>query len=103
MTHTPWTWERVEGHKMVTEHTLNGPDVLCRYWGNNPPTDHARLIAAAPELLEELDRLIGEVRACWGMAEIELRQALGNTNFNVVEERLTKARAAIEAATNDPR
>ena len=31
MTHTPWTWERVEGNQYVTEHTLNGPDVLCRY------------------------------------------------------------------------
>ena len=56
------------------------------------------LIAAAPELLEELDRLTGEVRGCWGMAEQALREILGNTNYHIVEERLESSRIAVAKA-----
>ena len=51
----PWIWEKVEGPNLVTEHTLKGPDVLCRYWYDNPPSDHAHLIAAAADLLAALE------------------------------------------------
>lgn len=53
-----WTWEEVKAEGCVTVHTLNGPNVLCRYWGDSKPSD-ANLILAAPEMLEAL-RLIND-------------------------------------------
>lgn len=50
----PWKWERVADDGCVVEFTLRGPDALCRYWYDNPPSADARLIAAAPEMLEAL-------------------------------------------------
>ncbi len=52
-----WVWQTVATVGMVTEHSLEGPDVLCRYWGGKPPSEHALLIAAAPETAVERDRL----------------------------------------------
>ena len=44
----PWLWETVEGDQsMITESSLKGPDVLCRYWYDDPPSADALLIAAA--------------------------------------------------------
>jgi len=51
-TPAPWTWEKVVGDGKVTEFTLNGPDVLCRFWWDKPPSADARLIANAPTLLD---------------------------------------------------
>lgn len=45
-------------------------------------------VEALPKLLDAADRLIGEVRACWGMEEPLLRQQLGNTNYQIVSDRL---------------
>jgi hypothetical protein len=47
----------VDGPGFVAEHTLNGPDVLCRYWGDKPPSADAYMIAAAPDMLTELQSL----------------------------------------------
>lgn len=54
--------------------------------------------SGAPDLYEALDRLVGEVRACWKMEEGELRHILGNTNYQVVEERIAAAIAALAKA-----
>ncbi len=52
----------------------------------------------APNILEELDRLTGEVAACWGIEEVFLRESIGNTNYQVVLDRLEASRVAIAKA-----
>ena len=77
-------------------------DTICEVWeGEHDAIANARLISAAPDLLAALDNLTGEVRACWGMDEMELRSLIGNTNYNIVQIRLTEALAAIAKATGE--
>lgn len=54
----PWKWHRVQAPQSVTEYTLKGPDVLCRYWHDISQSHDALLIAAAPDLLEALESLL---------------------------------------------
>jgi len=65
----PWKWEVVIAEQSVTEHTLKGPDVLCRYWYDRPPSGDGELIAHAPE---DIAWLLGEVE--------RLRALMGFTN-----------------------
>lgn len=76
-----------------TEYAKQTQSVLAEY-----REEVRRLRASNADLLEALDRLTGEVRACWGM-EADAREAFGNTNFTVVAERLDAALAAIALAT----
>jgi hypothetical protein len=100
--HTPGPWSY--GGKSETWYRVEAPPPADREWA----ADHvcnafseadAVLIAAAPELLDALDRLTGEVAACWGMDEVALRHELGNTNYSVVADRIEAARTAIAKAT----
>lgn len=70
MKHTPgpWKWEKVQAPHTVTEWSLKGPTVLCRFWYDAPPDADALLISAAPELLGALEAMLvladlGEVPA----------------------------------------
>lgn len=56
---------------------------------------NAYLIAAAPDLLDVLTKLANEVAGCWSAFEHELRCAMGNTNYQVMLDRLALAHAAI--------
>lgn len=83
----PWVWTKVAQDGQLTEHTLEGPKILCRYW-HDPPDADARLIAAAPDLYEAAlkvqcyccisERESGHKVDCW-MPELEaaIQKALG--------------------------
>lgn len=60
---------------------------------------NARLIAAAPELLAACRLLVAKVGGSWRAFEYDLRKCMGNTNYIIVAESLTKASAAIAKAT----
>jgi hypothetical protein len=59
---------------------------------------HDRLKEVNALLEAALTKLSAEVSAMIGIAELEVRQAVGNTNFNVLELRWNEARAALAAA-----
>ena len=69
----------------------------------NERADLKRRLAEAREInadmLAALDRLTREVAGCWGMDESSLRVTIGNTNYNIVVERIEAASAAIAKAT----
>ncbi len=56
----PWEWQYVDppGASHITVNTLKGPDILCRFWGDTPPSEHAMLIARAPATAAERDKLV---------------------------------------------
>lgn len=57
--------------------------------------DPPALRTSHDQLWRELDRLAGEVQACWGMNEPQLRRELGNTNYQAVADRLVTSKAAL--------
>lgn len=59
---------------------------------------NARLIAAAPDLLEALEPLTNDVLGLMFIYEKELRPAVDNTKFSGIAHRLEKAYAAIAKA-----
>ncbi len=91
MTYTPgpWVWEEIKGDHLVTEWTLIGPSTLCRYWYDKPPNDDARLIAAAPDLVEAL---LGLQHTLDGMSDYDGQQIPGaNEAWEKAGQALNKA------------
>ena len=78
--HTPGPWEAViqPGCHAVIASLSGGPKAVAII-GNNTPDDgnepmrfaNARLIAAAPELLDALDGLAAQVRPLWAELDID--------------------------------
>lgn len=112
--HTPGPWNRARwawviedrNHTHVANAAAKGIELHSEVDAN------AAMIADAPAILSELkdaretikaqhealDRLAGEVAACWGMSPVSLRDVLGNTNYTVVEDRIREARTALALA-----
>lgn len=102
--HTPGPWT-YDGGRFV--HSDDGTvSVICHDNGHAvpkfrrrmPADDNARLIAAAPDMLEALQKLANEVEGLAAFSE-GIRAEIGNTNWGVLELRLKEARAAISKAT----
>jgi hypothetical protein len=54
------------------------------------------------DVRQALDGLSANVKGCWSMEEHELRQLLGNTNYNVIQHWLEQANGALAAAPEPP-
>ena len=98
--HTPGPWS-VNGMLGNDVHIGTGPfsaPIAAAYSLQHMRTTtlhaNARLIAAAPDLLEALIKLSNEVM---GSAEMA-RPSIGNTNANCLLQRAEEARAAIKKA-----
>lgn len=70
---TNWQWRKFEQSGAVTEWTLEGPSVLCRFWYDGPPDKDAALVAAAPELYEALEHALRDTEGRLYMLPIEGR------------------------------
>jgi hypothetical protein len=70
---------------------IKQPDGLLTYL--------AKLRATNRALVDILDRLAGEVNACVGMTGI--REAIGNTNFSVIEALCKEAKEAIKGGQHE--
>lgn len=88
-----WLILAKEGHGYALATAITDTDEL-RLEGEA----NARLIAAAPDLLLELTRLSREVGGILYGFELELREAIGNTNFAVLKQKVKEADAAIHKA-----
>ena len=110
--HTPGPWH-ITGPSSGKGPSDDGGDYAIRSCGNyiiaeaihkvdhntyEPAESNARLIAAAPEMLEALNWLVSEVRATMSLAEESMRESAGNTNIKCLLDRLTQAEAAIAKA-----
>lgn len=61
-------------------------------------SDDLALIAAAPELVEALERLTKEIEGLLGYAESTLRQVVGHTNVAVMKHHLQAATETLAKA-----
>lgn len=58
--------------------------------------------AREAKLREALRRLINEVMAGWSVDQAAIREIVGHTNYNILQERLSEARAALHQDEGGP-
>lgn len=95
--HAPraWTYERQELADGI-DHVVY--DQMGRSIAMHLTEDHARLIAAVPEMLKALRNLCAEVGGLRAF-EGSVRAEIGNTNWSLLMQRLEQADAVIAKAT----
>lgn len=101
MSHTPGPWHAKTNHFIMA--TEKDPKVIAEIvddpaFPDGTQTANARLIAAAPELLAALKKVLAEINACLGIGEHGIREAVGSTNLAVLAVRCQQADAAIAKA-----
>jgi hypothetical protein len=105
MAHTPGPWSTFQDASL--RHTVGAATVrICEMWGRDPAffteedAANARLIAAAPELLESLRDLLGYIKATENASElIDHTEFCLNCRDRYPEHHLENAEAAIDKAT----
>ena len=91
MSYTRGPWKRTkDGSIEGNEHTQVATFI------DNP--DDIVLIAAAPDLVEALERLTKEIEGLLGYAESALRQVVGHTNVAVMKHHLQAATETLTKA-----
>lgn len=96
----PWLAERSAGTlimQVVAPSAPRSKRVVARLGGADVRDGNARLIAAAPDMLDTERRLAAEVGGLRAF-EHEIRAAIGNTNWTLLMQRLAEADAAIAKA-----
>jgi hypothetical protein len=96
MKHTPGPWHRGDGEHWCRE--IRGHDGTGVAWCGHFPFDaDARLIAAAPKMLKTLKHLAAN---CLKMRAFEhdVRQVIGNTNWQVLDDYVSEAYVVIAEA-----
>ena len=99
----PWKWNRLEAKGEIPVTTLEGPDVLCRFWDIGfDGTEDAHLIAAAPELLRECkaqNELLSQVMQ-WQAAQ-SAEQGGNLQDYSELSDRFISAQAVIAKAEGE--
>lgn len=89
-------------HFILGKHPDGGDADVCHV-GNGPKSSAnaefiVRAVNAHDALLEACKCLMNEAKASTGAFKVEMRYAIGNTNFNCLERRIAEAEAAIKLA-----
>lgn len=92
--YTPGPWFASEDGEVYSTSSYSSVAMVLM---NDSGPENARLIAAAPDLYEKGRKLAAEVGALRAF-EAEIREAIGNTNWSVLMDRLAGMDAAIAKA-----
>ncbi len=109
--HTPGPWEADVALDGAFSIYAKGPQfgggqaILC----SRAPWKHlaeeseanARLIAAAPDLVSALTALSHEMAGTLTAFQMAMREAVGNTNYNILVDRVDRANAALSKAGSE--
>lgn len=97
MSHTPGPWTATEDDPAMKMRGANGECVLINdaFWGNENREADARLIAAAPDLLEAAEALIEYVEACDSTSPWEAYKHLAGLEIDL-KRAIAKAKGEVE-------
>ena len=108
---TPWTHDpRPDfnrwGEAEVSIHHVMSDDeakLIATIFGESSKQalERAVRIVTAVNCFDPLDKLAGEIKGCWSGFELELRQVIGNTNYQIVADLLKETDEALTRARKE--